>query len=265
MEMPTFQINDRPTFNSPKDPKAMYSQKLSRQDSGYMATTSGTSSTKLAISKPALRSNRSSSRTVTSSRSQRSTKMRHHRSNYLPHTHRYQQQNQHGRSLLISSYNTPPSYYFDQQMQFSCYPVFSAPHNESLERSDTTTEYTSRSPPPQTIHYWTSHSTRRLEYAAIDAASSGVRGFLVRLVPDCILPVDARRTRLWRHGDGEDNDVSEKGSVRRYRLALPEDNEDKIDEEKVPTSREVGVECRRGKKRPGLLRKWSSGLSFSRK
>jgi len=69
--------------------------------------------------------------------------------------------------------------------------------------------------PPQTTLYWTSDRTRRLEYAAIDAASRGVRGWVMRhMVPDCIIPEDYRRVRF-------DDD---RGSVVRYRLDL-EDHE----------------------------------------
>lgn len=65
--------------------------------------------------------------------------------------------------------------------------------------------------PPQTTHYWTSDRTRRLEYAAIDAASRGVRGWVMRhMVPDCFIPEDYRRVRF-------DDD---RGSVVRYRLDL---------------------------------------------
>ncbi|KAG5933314.1 hypothetical protein E4U59_006944 [Claviceps monticola] len=66
------------------------------------------------------------------------------------------------------------------------------------------------SPPPATTHYWTSDSTRRLEYAAIDAASRGVKGWIRRhLVPECF---------AGRHVGFEDDS----GSVRRYRLDLDE-------------------------------------------
>jgi hypothetical protein len=71
------------------------------------------------------------------------------------------------------------------------------------------------SPPPQTTHYWTSDRTRRLEYAAIDAASRGVRGWVMRhMVPDCFIPEDHRRVRF-------DDD---RGSVVRYRLDLDGDD-----------------------------------------
>ena len=66
-------------------------------------------------------------------------------------------------------------------------------------------------PPPQTTHYWTSDRTRRLEYAAIDAASRGVRGWIRRhIVPDCFVPKEKRRL-------GFEDD---RGSVVRYRLDL---------------------------------------------
>lgn len=73
--------------------------------------------------------------------------------------------------------------------------------------------------PPQTTHYWTSDRTRRLEYAAIDAASRGVRGWVMRnCVPECFVPKERRRVCF-------DDDT---GSVRRYRLDLeiecPEDS-----------------------------------------
>ncbi len=73
-------------------------------------------------------------------------------------------------------------------------------------------------PPPQTMHYWTSDQTRRLEYAAIDAASKGVRGWVMRhVVPDCFVPQSKRRV-------GFEDD---RGSVVRYRLDL--DTEESVE------------------------------------
>ncbi|KAJ3496531.1 hypothetical protein NLG97_g2600 [Lecanicillium saksenae] len=70
---------------------------------------------------------------------------------------------------------------------------------------------------PQTTHYWTSDSTRRLEYAAIDAAGRGVKGWMRKhLVPDCLVP-DQKHLSF-------DDDT---GSVRRYRLQLDEDHGEK--------------------------------------
>ena len=65
--------------------------------------------------------------------------------------------------------------------------------------------------PPQTTHYWTSDSTRRLEYAAIDASCRGVKGWVKRnLVPSCFTAKEDRHVAF-------DDDT---GSVRRYRLEL---------------------------------------------
>lgn len=67
--------------------------------------------------------------------------------------------------------------------------------------------------PPQATHYWTSDRTRRLEYAAIDAAGRGVKGWCRRhLVPDCFVPKE-------KHVAFDDDT----GSVRRYRLELDEE------------------------------------------
>jgi hypothetical protein len=81
-----------------------------------------------------------------------------------------------------------------------------------------------------------------LEYAAIDAASRGVRGFFIKLVPDCILPPKARRTRF--HEDDADSDA---GSVRRYRIPLPEEKgvKDVVGEYE-------------GRGRPSILKRWAT-------
>jgi hypothetical protein len=91
----------------------------------------------------------------------------------------------------------PPSH---AQSNSQAEPRFAAPQN----------------PPPTTISYFLLPETRRLEYAAIDAASRGVRGFVVRIIPDCILPAEFRRRRF-HDPEAEDSDC---GSVRRYRLCL---------------------------------------------
>jgi hypothetical protein len=88
--------------------------------------------------------------------------------------------------------------------------------------------------PPQTTHYWTSDRTRRLEYAAIDAASNGVRGWVMRhVVPDCFVPQSKRRV-------GFEDD---RGSVVRYRLEL--DDREEVGVEK-PDEDEVRVRGWRG-------------------
>lgn len=93
------------------------------------------------------------------------------------------------------------------------------PHPSSTTQYTTGAETPLSPLPPQTTHYWTSDRTRRLEYAAIDAASRGVRGWVMRnCVPECFVPKERRRVCF-------DDDT---GSVRRYRLDLeiecPEDS-----------------------------------------
>ena len=90
--------------------------------------------------------------------------------------------------------------------------------------------------PPQTTHYWTSDQTRRLEYAAIDAASKGVRGWVMRHVPDCFVPQSKRRV-------GFEDD---RGSVVRYRLDLDtEESTDKAESARARGWRGWGLGTRR--------------------
>ncbi|KAK1478541.1 hypothetical protein CCUS01_04887 [Colletotrichum cuscutae] len=88
-------------------------------------------------------------------------------------------------------------------------------HSHPQQRQRDSQECTELAPPlpPQATHYWTSDRTRRLEYAAIDAARTGVKGWMKRhLVPDCFVPKE-------KHVAFDDDT----GSVRRYRLELDED------------------------------------------
>ncbi|KAI9683629.1 MAG: hypothetical protein M1829_004933 [Trizodia sp. TS-e1964] len=74
------------------------------------------------------------------------------------------------------------------------------------------------SPPPATITHWLSHNTRRREYAEIDRTTRGLRGWWRRIAPSCFVQ---RRLGFY---DSE-NSSDDKGSVRRYRLDLPDDEE----------------------------------------
>jgi hypothetical protein len=105
-------------------------------------------------------------------------------------------------------------------------------------------------PPPATIHYFLLPETRRLEYAAIDAASRGVRGFITKLVPDCILPSEFRRTKF--HSGNQDSDA---GSVRRYRLNLPDPEEKGTTVEGSQWQNGGSASERRKEPRPGLWRR----------
>ncbi|EGR49110.1 uncharacterized protein TRIREDRAFT_121597 [Trichoderma reesei QM6a] len=95
------------------------------------------------------------------------------------------------------------------------YYPFQAP--ELAEVTETSQEAQNVFVPPQTTHYWTSDRTRRLEYAAIDAAGKGVKGWIRKnLLPDCFAGKN-------RHVAFDDDT----GSVRRYRLDLEDEPEEK--------------------------------------
>jgi hypothetical protein len=128
------------------------------------------------------------------------------------------------RSSAQSLY--PTNSHPQQPVQFFHFPSpdpteFVSPSHQSREAPESPIQM-----PPQTTHYWTSDRTRRLEYAAIDAAGRGVKGWVMRhLVPDCFVPKGNRHV-------GFDDD---RGSVRRYRLEL-EDGEEPPEAEKMAFS-----------------------------
>lgn len=84
-------------------------------------------------------------------------------------------------------------------------------------------------PPPATTHYWTSDNTRKLEYAAIDAASQGIKGWVLKyVVPSCFVPKQNKHL-------GFDDDT---GSVRRYRLEL--DCDDQFERHNKKSGKKMG-------------------------
>ncbi|KAK4099427.1 hypothetical protein N658DRAFT_429897, partial [Parathielavia hyrcaniae] len=112
----------------------------------------------------------------------------------------------HGRRSVSPQPQQPVTYF-----QF---PHFTS-SDPALVESSAATPTPTPPLPPQTTHYWTSDRTRRLEYAAIDAASKGVRGWVMRhVVPDCFVPENKRRI-------GFEDD---RGSVLRHRLELDTDD-----------------------------------------
>jgi hypothetical protein len=111
-------------------------------------------------------------------------------------------------------------------------------------------------PPPATIHYFLLPETRRLEYAAIDAASRGVRGFITKLLPDCILPSELRRIKF--HNGDQDSDA---GSVRRYRLNFPDPEEKGVTVEGSQWRNGSSASAGRREPRPGV---WRRMMSFGK-
>ncbi|GAP92568.1 hypothetical protein SAMD00023353_8600240 [Rosellinia necatrix] len=109
---------------------------------------------------------------------------------------------------LSGSYPHTPA---PKQQQLNSYYYFPSPDAiTGRPKTAEEPEQVYHPPPPQTTHYWMSDHTRRLEYAAIDAASRGIKGWVIKHVPDCFVSKDHRRLTF-------DDDT---GSVRRYRLEL---------------------------------------------
>lgn len=246
---------------SPPSNISVHRVKMSRQDSGFDDCES------IRTSKEERRSSSTSSSRRHHSSKQLASSKRSSRSSHRPSASRHpsfakrmssfcptpsgastpqQQQQQKYQLFQFASLITPPSGPSSPTNPSSSIifppPVESEPEPEPVPP-----------PPPATVHYWTSDNTRRIEYAAIDAASHGVRGFIIRLIPDCFLPEDKRRPRFHEEGDDDDSDA---GSVRRYRLALPEEKDVHLEE--------CTLKGAEKKERPGKSRKWSSGFGRKR-
>lgn len=166
--------------------------KMQRQDSGYESW-SPSPRTSVSHARPTVVRHNSTMSATTRVRSRPST----HRSSKP-----YSNNNNNNNHALyqVKSYATsqPGAYY-----QF--------PALDMVELTETETQMEVSPPLPQTTHYWTSDSTRRLEYAAIDEASRGVKGWVRKhLVPECF-------------GDRHVHFDDDSGSVRRYRLDLGEE------------------------------------------
>ncbi|KAJ5287007.1 hypothetical protein N7478_002693 [Penicillium angulare] len=72
---------------------------------------------------------------------------------------------------------------------------------------------------PATVMEWTSPSTRRQEYEKIDRASRGMRGLWRRVAPRWCQAKDSRVPFF------EEGKTSREGSVRRFRMDLPDEEE----------------------------------------
>ncbi|POS83066.1 hypothetical protein EPUL_006646 [Erysiphe pulchra] len=259
-------MNSDPHIRKKKSRKDKHAQKsgppeLLRQDSGYAAYTSS-ALLSLETPSPKLRQNaKRSSKTQVLRKNRRSPRKR----SSLPqlrHSQPYIDSFQTRSHRQRSSFNDARPNHLRERRFFSELSDFTQnKHNYDRSLCEEN-EYFANSQPsfPPTINYWTSDDSRRLEYAAIDAASKGVRGFLVRIVPDFILPPQIRRTKFWGHkGEGKQRE----GSVRRYRLTLPEESDErwtKKSERKYSGSWNKDMRINR----PGILKRWSAGLKINR-
>lgn len=84
-------------------------------------------------------------------------------------------------------------------------------------------------PLPCTTIDWTQPATRRREYAEIDASHRGLRGLFRRLTPRWC----QGQQRLQFYDERKNGSGSDCGSVRRYRLDLPDEKETRIQTREV--------------------------------
>lgn len=84
-------------------------------------------------------------------------------------------------------------------------------------------------PVPATVIDWTSPSTRRREYEKIDRSSRGIRGLWRRIAPKWCQP---GQERVPFFEEGKDGKGNYEGSVRRFRMDLPDEEE--ADEHEKP-------------------------------
>lgn len=71
---------------------------------------------------------------------------------------------------------------------------------------------------PATIIHWTSDETRRKEYNKIDRSNKGVRGLFKRMFPK--IAAKSSEPRFY-----DESERSDAGSVRRFRIDLPHEEE----------------------------------------
>lgn len=71
---------------------------------------------------------------------------------------------------------------------------------------------------PATILHWTSTETRRKEYESIDRSNRGIRGLFKKMFP--MFATKASTSKFYDEKEGSDT-----GSVRRFRLDLPDEEE----------------------------------------
>ena len=206
-------------------------RKLQRQDSGYESIPSASrSNTKRSYKEP-----RVSTTSLHSAQTRKGSRPSMRRAAKSHPSSRNGQQQVTAAATASSVYVYHPQPHGDSFYHFPSLDAFPGSHCE--DEDDSEARERSYPPPPQTTHYWTSDHTRRLEYAAIDAASRGVKGwFLKHVVPDCFVPKENRRI-------GFDDDT---GSVRRYRLDLDCDEVDEKGADDVDSSKDDDRSVKQG-------------------
>ncbi|KAL2848818.1 hypothetical protein BJY01DRAFT_211383 [Aspergillus pseudoustus] len=119
-----------------------------------------------------------------------------------------------------SELSSPPVTPILESPHSTFYPYqSSSPNNSNIPVKHV--EITSTIHPEPTIIEWTSPSTRRREYEEIDRASSGVRGFWRRVAPRWCQFGNNSRVPFFE--EGKKGKANYEGSVRRFRMDLPDD------------------------------------------
>lgn len=141
-----------------------------------------------------------------------------------------------GRTSSEAGGSAPPSpvassqssYRFESEHRASTSSTGPRPSFQARDRSNTMPtgdvghmHSRSSSSIPATVMEWTSPTTRRQEYEKIDRSSRGVRGFWRRVAPRWCQGSDSRTPFF------EEGRTSREGSVRRFRMDLPDDEDDR--------------------------------------
>lgn len=206
--------------NSSEDERPPTATAMKRQDSGYE---SRNTTPRNSISHSHTRPSPPPRRRTSTSASTASAAPRS-RAPTRPSTRRSAKSYHHPNSSSVHVVKPPVSAPVVVQSSYFQFP--SPDPEEDIAKQREELNVTPAPVPPQPTHYWTSDRTRRLEYAAIDAAQRGVKGWIRRnLLPDCISARDERHIPF-------DDDT---GSVRRYRLELEDDDEKSVAVQKRKT------------------------------
>ncbi|KAL4789944.1 hypothetical protein BDV19DRAFT_373231 [Aspergillus venezuelensis] len=122
--------------------------------------------------------------------------------------------------------STPPeSPLLEQSSSSTLRPSTNSSHQEHITIKHAEVEVSSTPEIEEThptIIEWISPSTRRREYKEIDRASSGVRGFWRKVAPRWCQFGDSR---IPFYVEREDGKANYEGSVRRFRMDLPDEPE----------------------------------------
>jgi hypothetical protein len=159
--------------------------------------------------------------------------MQHSRAGSLPYTYSPALGSTSG---IYSIENSPTSPTFPSGSTYQ--PQQFTEQTSLLSRTNTLARtVTSRSRPPlNTVISWTSNASRRVEYEKIDAAHSGVRGAVKKVLPQCWAGRKGRKAFFTGECDG--------GSVRRFRMDVDDHDQGSVfgDDQSIMEAEAAGEE-----------------------